>query len=76
MKKRMDAATASKPKKHLNNEMAGTIEKPFDYITDTHEPVDQDFEFIQAADRKKRRGYTVYLDDTGHEIARYRARRW
>jgi len=75
MKKRMDGRKPSRTKAN-NNQLAFNAHKPFEYVTDAHKPVDQEFEFIQAADRIKRRGYVIYLDDTGREIVRYRARRW
>ena len=77
MKKEVkDGCQPSKVEKVLNNKMVGTIDKPFESATDSHERVDQEFEFVQAANRIKRRGYIVCLDDDGHEIVRYRARRW
>ena len=32
-----------------NNQLAFNAHKPFEYVTDSHKPVDQKFEFIQAA---------------------------
>ena len=75
MKKRKDGCQPSRIKAN-DEQLAFDAHKPFEYVTDAHKPVDQEFEFIQAADRIKRRGYNVCLDDAGREIVRYRARSW
>ena len=76
MKKEVKDGRKPSRTKNNNKQLAFDAYKPFEYVTDSHKHVDQEFEFIQAADRIKRREYIVCLDDAGHEIVRYRARRW
>ena len=76
MKKEVKDGCQPSRTKANDNQLAFNAHKPFEYVTDSHKPVDQEFEFIQAADRIKRREYIVCLDDAGHEIVRYHARRW